>query len=681
MSRWFPNRIPQMGVPGSWAGLTGRAVGGLAALLCSGGIALADGSLEGRWRGKIDCDRKPDLRMELEISSVADGRLTGVLELGTGSRKGALNMTGAVAADGTFELTPGTWIRELRGFSAADMRGKSIRIGKSDGIQGYTTSPCREGLFTAFRQNPVAKPPPAPDMPPPRERDPQVLTEAVRRNVEKLVARGELSDDPWTVVWLSIKGSLVDTQLKEQLLAEVDAARNGVIADKYQGKLAQAPQGFPSGVDVALLELRRAQRAGLKGTGLQELHAAVKARVNAIMEVEFTKAAAILPELTDSLESLIRARAAIAPLEEFRWVIEDRFGVFDPKWILTPLLRRIAELEASPVVSASLRDALAEARRAPDPREATRALLLSVLGPDETGSPLDQVAIEGRGLADIAAIKVVDATSGPTDPQEPTARDIALFSFERWRIPNQMAAALRCGRGLVDEDSVMRCATSDFDIWLTSVTKLGCQAEIPGREYVCEFREAVEAKIRKPVPTVSVGAIWEFLRSMLPNEFNGDLARARFVRAGSGAGEWTVHWGRLTSSIPPVFEAPSRKPSESRADVFPLHQEKRSALHRRNLSGKCKADENQGATGTCKRVFDLVASKSYEVLICSYGPFGEDGGGFEVYMFWSGQAPEELESYRMSATDHPFDNMGKRALQECPADTRELEPIYRDTRL
>lgn len=90
----------------------------------------------------------------------------------------------------------------------------------------------------------------------------------------------------------------------------------------------------------------------------------------------------------------------------------------------------------------------------------------------------------------------------------------------------------------------------------------------------------------------------------------------------------------------------------------------------------CIADETQASTATCKKVFDLIASKSFEVLSCSYGPSSRTEA-VETYILLEQPSPMEgIESYFRDETDHPFELL-RPGDSECPSDTRALELIYR----
>lgn len=73
---------------------------------------------------------------------------------------------------------------------------------------------------------------------------------------------------------------------------------------------------------------------------------------------QLTQAADLAGNLPTSLDGLITARNALAPIEEYRQSLEQAFGTIDQENLLPPLWQRIAALESHQDVAVEFRAAL-----------------------------------------------------------------------------------------------------------------------------------------------------------------------------------------------------------------------------------------------------------------------------------------------------------------------------------
>lgn len=111
------------------------------------GIAIADDRLQGRWEGRYDCNTQPSSKMVLTIDQAGGDGVGGTFEFVVGAARGTFKITGSVDAKGVFQLEPGQWIRQPRGFTALAMEGRVLPGGAS--IEGAI--PGCAGRFRAAR--------------------------------------------------------------------------------------------------------------------------------------------------------------------------------------------------------------------------------------------------------------------------------------------------------------------------------------------------------------------------------------------------------------------------------------------------------------------------------------------------------------------------------------------------
>ncbi len=511
--------------------------------------AQANEKFLGDWAGSFECDADRNIKMNLKIDTVKDGRLAGVFEFRARLNHASYKVIGTATASGAFELKPGAWLKHPSGFRASGLQGQLFRFGNKDGMRG-TLSECRKSHFVAVRKPRIETTPP-PAVAKSRERDINVLTKAVRAGIRELSLRRDRNRHWWNKIEHSVIFSRLDRKAKDALLAEIEDARADVEARALLDELAAGPKEYPKAIGRALHVLGRAKAAKWPDKVLRRVHDACEKQVAVALRPKLEQAAAMAATLPSSLEGLISARAALAPVEDYRASLTRAFGTLDPEGILKPVLRRLAEIEADPAVSAALRSELAAARRDQDPRGATESVLFRVLGSESAASPLAAVAAEGRDLAAIAAIVVEDQSPQLSDSLEPSADDIAIFAHARAREMNKLLAGLRCKRGAIDDPiTFAKCLLGESEFRVERIVKTGCVSETPGQQYNCSYFQGeilVIAQTGKPLP---LQRAFETIYGQLFGGSPSGGGTARFLRT-SGLGEegWIVKWGRLSVRI------------------------------------------------------------------------------------------------------------------------------------
>ena len=80
----------------------------------------------------------------------------------------------------------------------------------------------------------------------------------------------------------------------------------------------------------------------------------------------------------------------------------------------------------------------------------------------------------------------------------------------------------------------------------------------------------------------------------------------------------------------------------------------------------------------CQKLLQLVRSKEYRVLTCTY----QDGPGSNPmhYVFWHGSMPDRADYPPPSGATHPFLDLGSLALAECPATEAQADDLLMQSR-
>ncbi len=321
----------------------------------------------------------------------------------------------------------------------------------------------------------------------------------------------------------------------ERLIARLDGAGN----DLDQGHLGTA--------------LRVADEAGASDMTPEQVARVVEAarsKAETILTPRLTAAAALAGELPASLDGLRRARAALAPFDRYREGMDRTFGSIDPDGRLQPLYARLGALESDPAVLAEIAAALAAAAASDRPREAVEALSVEVAGADgtEAGPEIATLIAAARDEAEVNAVVVEDRSTSP-DPAEPTAREIASFALQRVREVSAGMAEMdaTCTSGQVSDPMLAIACLGNPALWtgqtgsgvtLLRVSKLGCEPEVAGTQYLCSFVQ--DARIEIAGGAAFGADRWGDLSQQLSG---GEAVDARFIRAAGGG--WNVIWGDL----------------------------------------------------------------------------------------------------------------------------------------
>ncbi|CAN7696528.1 hypothetical protein [Neorhizobium sp. LjRoot104] len=474
--------------------------------------------------------------MVLSINEISNDRLKGVFEFRSGGSLAKYNVTGTATPSGTFELEPGAWTLQPPRFRATALRGEIVEMGGRKAIRGTLTQ-CKTGSFLAFLQKPIEPPPPPLSKGMFDAKGPAWI-DAVRGRIREFVEKREDNQHWWNMLENEVIFSRVDRPTRDQLLAEVREARANLGADSLLADLASGPREFPQGIGRALIIFRQAQKSEWPNKIKLRVYQACQKRVGEVLRPLLTQAAASAAGLPTSLDGLIRARAMLAPLEEYRGSLEQAFGTLDQENLLTPLWQRIAALESNPAVAVEFRAALEKARQQPDPRSATENVIFSVLGQQEFASPLTAIAKEGRRLAALTEVEVANNAQNE-DGSEPGANDIAAYMHGLTETINATFAAMRCAPGKYDFDpiTIARCKMGELEVRLKRVVKIACRAEKPRQQYLCQFdhrSQLVSFRTGQPVPLEESLS----LQAYFPGGRLAGSSRARFVPNVLGSG-WT----------------------------------------------------------------------------------------------------------------------------------------------
>jgi hypothetical protein len=117
---------------------------------------------------------------------------------------------------------------------------------------------------------------------------------------------------------------------------------------------------------------------------------------------------------------------------------------------------------------------------------------------------------------------------------------------------------------------------------------------------------------------------------------------------------------------------PKSEPNE-RSDGLasaPLNEFRVMPLGQYNLDLMCISGATDASGEICDRIQQLIGSGSHQTITCVYGPFYQDGTGFETYQFWYGTMPDDFETYEIAGKPHPFGPLGTAVIEECPANSQ-----------
>lgn len=497
-------------------------------------FALANDALKGKWTGSFSCDADKNLRMTLSIDEIENDNIKGVFEFRARGMLAKYAVRGTTTPAGEMLLEPGEWIIHPTRFRSSGLVGKIEEIGGKNVLRGRLTD-CRTSSFFASRREPGVPPLPPLSKGMFDAKGPEWI-DAVRGRIADFAARREADQHRWNQLQNDVRFSRVDKPTKDKLLSEVREARANVRADALLSELASGPKEFPQGIGRALYVLRQSERSDWPDNIKRRIHGAAEKQIFEALRPQLIQIRDLAADLPMSLEGLIKARASLAQVEDYRAALERSFGTMDKENLLAPMSQKIAELQASPVVAREFREALERTRRQPNPRVETANVIFRVMGPDESSSPLTPIAKEGTRLAALAEVEVANLAPSE-DRNEPKANDLVEYMFDVIEGVNATFAAMRCAPGKYDFDpiTIARCRMGELEIRLRSVSKIACQAERPGQQYVCEFdqrSQLVSFRTGKPIPIEESFS----LGTQFPGGRLEGSRRARFVRAISGDG-------------------------------------------------------------------------------------------------------------------------------------------------
>lgn len=122
-------------------------------------------------------------------------------------------------------------------------------------------------------------------------------------------------------------------------------------------------------------------------------------------------------------------------------------------------------------------------------------------------------------------------------------------------------------------------------------------------------------------------------------------------------------------------------PGPDRDPVVPLYSEKVRILYWGVFAGRCGIENYPSKIDACNRLLSLMEADQHKIVECSYGPFNNNGTGYQVYNFWLDKTPEDFSLYTVPGEDHPFSILGKKAVKRCPDNSSEVETVFAATRL
>ena len=483
-------------------------------------VALAAETLEGNWKGSVDCIGQGKIKLRLSIKE-ANGRLTGEVEFRRGAVKSGYTLDGAQVIDNKFILKPGKWTSTSLNIAPSDIDGEFFSIGTKIGIHG-TLRVCRQGIFSAFREREREQPTPAPPRIQLRERNVAALTRSVREGIKVLTARADRTTRWWRSLEHGILFSRVDQATKDTLLREVQEAKANVFADwLLEKELVSGPTVFPTGVGRAIYVFREARKTDWPDKVKLRVYKECQKRVTDVLRPELKQIAKLVGKLPVSLDGLIQARAALNRVDAYKASLEEAFGTLDQENILPATRHRIAEMERSPLVADQLQARLESILKQPKPRSATERLLLDVSGFEPLTEPLATVMRDGWRKAAFAEVIISDGGSGGS-PFEPSAQDIAWHVFGIYERENSRVAKKTCNPGIVyDAWTWGQCAVGETRMRLNELSKISCVETDPKKSYICHFRQ---------------NADWLAFRTGEVLQSTTGKTSARFVRTAQG--EW-----------------------------------------------------------------------------------------------------------------------------------------------
>lgn len=510
--------------------------------------ADAASSLQGLWKGTLSCDNRRASPLVLFLRPDGISRVRGVLEFGRGSQSGAYEVRGQAEADGSFALDAGRWVRRAwSGERPFDVEGRIL----PDGMTIEARLPqCKIGELHATREATSEAA---------RRSKPDLLSPkaaAWADDIRKRIAAFRIGGDGSSRLWQPIRTEIAlrmphggSRELRDELVEALDEARASIGSDALLARLAQeGTAGGDAAVSAAVRIANEARnRRWWPKPAVDRVVSAARERVVELTRPQLQALAAMAPKLPVTLDGLIKAREALAPVEARRGAMTRAFGSVDPEKRLEPLARRLAEIEASGEIAAELRAALKRERASADPIGATARLLTRAFGttPPSALAPL----IKEAGEHAVFAAIIVEDKSTERHPGEPTARAfaLALHNHTRWLNDLITSQEARCRSGryanVLDATACGPIVLLDKMGGLRArpkrVTKLGCEVEEPGVRYMCRFNQDLAIHSAKG-GLLAPDLTRRLLDTVMPG-YQGEVTQARFRRIGEpGQRRWEI---------------------------------------------------------------------------------------------------------------------------------------------
>jgi len=315
-----------------------EVVCGLVMACASGSAAWSDVDLSGRWEGIYSCDTQLDSPLVLTIERRTGQELQGTLEIEVDGVPTSSAVVGSSSEAEFFALFPlGSGVSRTSGQVASD----------GGEIEG-TADDCVSGVFRAARTGGASPDDPEdgsrhePAMPPPgtlsAEADAWIAL--IQARIVELGEGGEAT--PQEVRQLGNDITLgapwgVNVDIKIALMAEFDVARAWLRAGDLLDELASGPDRLSEGgLGRVLWVMDQALASEWPEEVKERVREVALARAAGVLRPELQAAAALSEGLPATLEGLEVARAALAPIEDYRASMEEVFGTIDPEGLRCP---------------------------------------------------------------------------------------------------------------------------------------------------------------------------------------------------------------------------------------------------------------------------------------------------------------------------------------------------------
>lgn len=347
--------------------------------------------------------------------------------------------------------------------------------------------------------------------------------------------RNQLSNDARTTLL-----SAIDQREREIQGAILLAEAHGLAAD-----------GFDTGaLDRVFSIMNRVASANIERSMSAEITRVAEAKATQILAPALTEAAQQAQAAPQSLEGLAEVMRIYNGLRPARAGMERYFGSLDRGGALAPMTERLNAFWSDASIRDAVRDRLLAIEAGMNYQSAIEnaaALYVDLDALDRAPGYRELIA-EAIATGEVRSIRISDR-SAQTDPNEPTAEEIARFALDRVRSANEAIAAEEalCLSGQVsDSFTALRCLTNPATLAgqgglrarLHAVTKITCIPEVAETHYICTFTQEVDF-VFPGGAAFGIDAMADHVRGLSSRE----ASDARFIRSNTGG--WTVVWGDL----------------------------------------------------------------------------------------------------------------------------------------